>query len=114
VAHTIADEAVSVVRTQEAPVRECLALLTRVHALRLGHGAAAAASASPDIAAGLELAQESGAKTFEPFLLEERGRLAGDPEDLHRALTLYAAMGARGHARRLEAELGVSAPAPAG
>jgi len=108
-----AEEAVSVAREQEARVRECLALLTRAQILRF-QGATAAAAVEGDIADGLTLAHQLGARTYAPFLHEERARLTGDTDALRTALGLFTAVGATGHARRLEAELGVSPPARTG
>jgi ATP/maltotriose-dependent transcriptional regulator MalT len=113
-ARRVAEEALSAAKEQEAPVRECLALLTRAHVLRVTQGAAATTAVEADIAAGLALATQVGARTYEPFLHEERGRLTGERDELHAALRGFTAMGATGHARRFEAELGVSPPARTG
>jgi tetratricopeptide (TPR) repeat protein len=90
-------------RRQGARVYECLALLTRAQVLRSRDGASDAAFA--DLRAALALASETGALTYEPFIREELGRLRGDGNELREAAQLYAAVGARGHARRLGAEL---------
>jgi hypothetical protein len=67
-----------------------------------------------DLDAALALVPETGALTYEPFIREELGRLRSDENELREALQLYSAIGATGHARRLEAELAgsrVSQPA---
>jgi len=60
------------------------------------------------------LAEEMNARSFEPFICEERARLARAAEDsaafereLREAHRLYAEMGATGHAERLARELGL-------
>jgi adenylate cyclase len=98
-----ANEAVAVARGQGAKVHECLALLTRAHVGRLGSGAPEAVAA--DLDAGLALVEEVGALTYEPFLREELGRLHHNNSELREAAHLYEAIGACGHAERLQAEL---------
>ena len=60
----------------------------------------------------LELVAETGGRSIEPQVIEERARLAalrGDDgatsEDLRRAHALYVEIGATGHAERLAREL---------
>jgi hypothetical protein len=89
-------------------VYECLALLTRGH-IRRTTGAADAAILA-DLHAALDLVQETGALAYGPLIREELGRLHGDESQLRQALRLYEAIGATGHARRLEAELTGAAP----
>jgi hypothetical protein len=96
------EEAVAVARQQQAPVVECLALLIRGQTWR-AHQKDAEAEA--DLAAALDLATETGALGYEPFIREELGRLHHDEKELGEALRLYRQIGATGHARRLEAEL---------
>jgi adenylate cyclase len=96
------EEAVAVARHQQAPVVECLALLIRGQTWR-AHQKDAEAEA--DLAAALDLATETGALGYEPFIREELGRLHHDEKELGEALRLYRQIGATGHARRLEAEL---------
>ncbi len=102
-ARLVADEAVETARTQGARIVECLTLLTRARVVRASGSAEATVLA--DLNAALVLVQETGALTYEPFIREELGRLHTDENDLREALRLYAAIGATGHARRLEAEL---------
>jgi tetratricopeptide (TPR) repeat protein len=107
-----ADEAVEVSRRQGARVHECLALLTRAQVMRATGGAPNAILA--DLDAALVLVKETGAAAYQPFIREELGRLRSDENELREALQLYSAIGATGHARRLEAELAgsrVSQPA---
>jgi adenylate cyclase len=98
-----AGEAVEVSRRRSARVDECLALLTRAQVGRSSGGSAEVVGA--DLDAAMTLVAEVGALTYEPFLREEIGRLRGDEAELRAALHLYAAIGATGHARRLQAEL---------
>jgi tetratricopeptide (TPR) repeat protein len=102
-ARSAADEAVDVARRQGARVHECLALLTRAQvAARLGPEINAEVDA--DLEAALTLVGEVGAFTYEPFIREELGRLRKDDTELREAARLYEAIGATGHARRLEAD----------
>ena len=106
-----AEEAVAVARARRAGVQECLALLARAQVARLSGRSLKAVGADLDEA--LQLVGEVGALTYEPFIREELGRLHADDGELREARRLYEAIGATGHARRLEAELvsaGVSAP----
>jgi hypothetical protein len=66
--------------------------------------------ARADLAAALTLVAEVGALTYEPFIREELGRLHADESELREAARLYTAIGATGHARRLEAELAAATP----
>jgi adenylate cyclase len=101
-ARTMADEAVEVARRQGARVMECFCLLTRAGISR-ARGAPDAARA--DVAAGLVLAAEVQAATYEAFLIEELARLEGGGGRLADVVARYRAIGATGHVRRLEAEL---------
>ncbi len=108
-----ADEAVDVARRQGARVLECPALLTRAYVSR--ETGAPDSAVHDDLAAALALAGETGAVSYEPFIAEARARLAGDKDELRKAAEAYAAIGAAGHARRLQAELaGDSAAGPGG
>ena len=102
-ASAAAAEAVDAARRQGARVDECLALLTRAQAGRWSGGSTDAVDT--DLNAALTLVGEVGALTYEPFIREERGRMHGDDAALREAARLYEAIGARGHARRLESEL---------
>jgi tetratricopeptide (TPR) repeat protein len=103
-AQAAADEAVDVARRQKARVNECLALLVRAHVARLG--SREFEKVFEDLDTSLALVAEVGAATFEPFISEELGRLMADPAKLQEAAYQYEAIGACGHFRRLEAELG--------
>jgi tetratricopeptide (TPR) repeat protein len=98
-----AADAVTVARRQQAKVVECLALLTRAQVARATGGEPSAISA--DLEDALGLVAETGALTYEPFIREELGRLRADAAELREALRLYSAIGAVGHAQRLDAEL---------
>jgi adenylate cyclase len=95
-----ADDALSVAQEQGARVLEGAALLVRAQ-VRRAAGEPAEAVAT-DLDAALAIVHETGALTYEPFIREELGRLRHDPTELREALRLYTAIGATGHARRLE------------
>jgi adenylate cyclase len=94
-ARVAAAEAIDVARRQGARVVEVYARLV---------GGRVTASAS-DLRAALAQAVELGASAYEPFCLEELARLDKDDTGLAGAAARFAAVGATGHARRLEAEL---------
>ena len=102
-AMTAAEEAVDVARRQGARVHECLALLTRARVRRSSSTDAEGVTA--DLEAALVLVGDVGALIYEPFIREELGRLSGEDAELWEAVRLYHAIGASGHARRLEVEL---------
>jgi hypothetical protein len=107
-ARQAADEAVEVARRQGARVLACHALLVRARVRRVTEGTVAGDAVLGDIESALTLMAEIGATTYEPFLREELARLRGDADALREALRLYAAIGAVGHARRLDQELSIS------
>ena len=98
-----ADRAVKVARSQRARVLESAAQLVRAEVTHSAGGRTDAAQ--EDLRAALLLAESCGAVSHVPFIQEELGRLLDDDARLRDAARLYAAMGASGHARRLEAEL---------
>jgi adenylate cyclase len=100
----LADEAVTVSHRQGAQVVESFALLGRAH-VRRRTAQSDDRDVREDLHAALELIQQTGAVTYEPFIHEELGRLHDDDKELGEALRLYRQVGATGHARRLEAEL---------
>jgi adenylate cyclase len=98
-----AEEAVEAARRQGAMVNECLALLVRA---RLGRLATRDhTTVADDIAMNRALVVKVGARTFEPFLSEELGRLTNDRRIISEAIKQYRAIGAPGHARRIDTEL---------
>jgi tetratricopeptide (TPR) repeat protein len=103
-----ADQAVTVARRQGSRVVECLALLTRAQVRRATGAYDAAGDLTTDLEAALILATTTGALTYEPFIREERSRIRPDETELREALRLCTAVGATGHARRLQAELDAS------
>jgi tetratricopeptide (TPR) repeat protein len=107
-AATAAEEAVAVARRQGARVVECQALLTRARVARASDGGRSQEAALADLDAAQTLVRETGALTYEPFIHEELGRLRDDEPELREALRLFRAIGATGHARRLDAELASS------
>ena len=98
-----ADEAVEAALSGGARIHECRARLARGRIWRLGDRESDAAA---ELRAALALSDGTGAVTYEPFILEELARLDPDAHTLAEALHLYRRIGATGHARRLEAELG--------
>jgi hypothetical protein len=96
----VADEAVAIARRQGTRVVECLALLTRARVLR--ETGTDPAQAGTDLDAADRLAEETGAATYAAFLAEERARLNDDVAALAETAYRYRAIGATGHARRLE------------
>ncbi len=97
-----AEGAVTIARRQGARLVECQALFTQAHVLRVtGHDDQAAAV----LDATARLVDETGARTYEPFIAEELARLHRDETELRQALALYRQIGATGHARRLESVL---------
>jgi hypothetical protein len=104
-ARQAADEAVEVASRQGARVLACHALLVRARVRRVTEGGVAGDAILGDIESALTLVAEIGATTYEPFLREELARLRGDADALREALRLYTAVGAAGHARRLDEEL---------
>jgi hypothetical protein len=86
------------------------ARLARVRVLRALDGADARAAIEASLDRSDTLIEQSGARVFAPFVLEERARLAellGDAETCSRQLeaarVLFEELGARGHAERLSA-----------
>jgi class 3 adenylate cyclase/tetratricopeptide (TPR) repeat protein len=103
-----AEEAVTVARRQGSRVVECLALLMRAQVRRATGAYGADGDLTADLEAALILATKTGALTYEPFIREERSRIRPAETELHEALRLFTAVGATGHARRLQAELDAS------
>jgi tetratricopeptide (TPR) repeat protein len=101
-ARAAADEAVSVARQRATPTDECPALLARARARCAAREPQDAVAA--ELGAALTLARRIGALTYEPFIREELARVRGDDAEFGEALRLFTAIGATGHARRLEAE----------
>lgn len=90
-----AAESVETARRQGARILEVYALLTR--------GQISADRA--DLRAALDLAAELGTVAYEPFCLEQLARLDRDRAALAEAARRFTAVGATGHAARLEVEL---------
>jgi len=84
------------------PTDECPALLARARARCAAREPQDAVAA--ELGAALTLARRIGALTYEPFIREELARVRGDDAEFREALRLFTAIGATGHARRLEAE----------
>jgi hypothetical protein len=113
-ARELADRAVTLARERLNKPSECEAELVRARVLLQLDGLAARDEITSALDAAAALAEEMNARSFEPFICEERARLArlsGDPTAFQRALRearrLYTEMGATGHAQRLAEELGL-------
>jgi class 3 adenylate cyclase len=99
-ARTAAEEAVAVAHRQGARVVECAALLTRAQVLR--EAGVDLDQARVDLDSADRLAADTGATTYAAFLAEERARLDHDDAALAEVGRRYQAIGATGHARRIE------------
>jgi hypothetical protein len=113
-ARAMAERASSACREIGARVWECDSEITLAQALRRTEGTAAAAAIRNALARARELVEETEARVYEPFILEEQARLAqmeGDGAAFERkrreAHRLFTEMGATGHAERLAKELGL-------
>jgi adenylate cyclase len=115
----LAREALDTALEGHMRVWEGRARLQLIRALRQAQGAAAAAEIAEQLAAWQALTDDIGVSTYQPFIHEERGRLAllgGDAEraraEFDRALALYREIGADGQAARLQADLSLLRQAP--
>ncbi len=73
--------------------------------LRALDGLASQAAIEACLTRAEALIDETGARAQTPFVIEERGRLAGSAPLLREAQRIFEAMGAAGHAARLAREL---------
>ena len=101
-----------VARTQGHVPGEILASLALARVLLGSAGAAGRAEIEAALARALQLARETGAKAYEPLVhveLADLARQSGEEaerwRELREAHRLFAAIGATGHAGRLEVEL---------
>jgi tetratricopeptide (TPR) repeat protein len=113
-AREIADEAIAVARRRKTKFYECQAHLARARVLLRAEGARARGEIQTALGDAQRLVEETGGKSQEPFIHEERAnlaRLTGDDatcqRELREAHRLFAEMGATGHAERLAKELGL-------
>jgi class 3 adenylate cyclase/tetratricopeptide (TPR) repeat protein len=113
-ARQTADEAVAVARRRGTRYFECLAHLARARVLLHTEGAAASADIQDALKQAQTLVEETGGRSREPFIHEERANLARLTRDdatrgreLRKAHRLFTEMGATGHAERLAKELGL-------
>jgi tetratricopeptide (TPR) repeat protein len=111
-ARATAREAVSSSRDAGARVSEARALIALARVLVRADGSAARDEVEPALDQAARLAEETGARLFEPAIHETRAELLavlGDAKtrrhELSLARRLYAEMGADGHAERLAREL---------
>ena len=107
-ARQIIDSAVEIAQRTETPVFELHARLVRARVLRTVDGAAAEAEVAAELDQAEQLLRSTGARSYEPEILEERGLFAislGRDEDAQRLRTeadeLYRELGANSHAERL-------------
>ena len=110
-AREFAVQAIACARDQGADLFQALAQLTMARALRAESGLGEADAIADCLDRARELVEQTGARTLEPQILEERARLAAlsgaDPSlELTRAQELYVETGATGHAQRLAREIG--------
>ena len=112
-AASTAKEAVTVARHRGARVDECGALLALARVTLAGKRSRHHSAAAKPLEEASRIITETGAATFEPFVLiarAELARLTDDEEaavrDLRKAARLLRAMGAPGRARRLKQKQG--------
>jgi len=110
-ARQAAEHAITVARQRGALVTECSAQLALAQILTQTEGASAAAAIETALREVERLIAETGARSIEPLLHEERARLAaalGDTAGRERALgearRLFTEMDATGHLERLDRE----------
>ena len=115
-ASSTAEEAVAVARERETWVAECVAHLTGARVLGAAHGVTSCDAGRGLLERALELAEQSGARSYVPFILVERAalaRLTGDEatrqRELREAHRLFTEMGATARAEQVARELGSSA-----
>lgn len=111
-ARSIAEQAVRSARQIGARTRECEAQIALAAALRHTRGTGPAAESREAIARARELVDETEARIFLPFIIEDEARLlqleggqAAFEEKLLEAHRLFTEMGATGHAERVANEL---------
>ena len=107
-ARLTAAHAIEVTRQREHPISACDAHLTMAHVLAAVDGRSAEAAIEATLQEAERLIAETGARSYEPVLHEERARLAalrgdaaGRERELREASRLYAERGATGHVERL-------------
>ena len=113
-ARAIAAQATNAARDLATRTTECFGQITLAEALRRTEGVAAAGAIRNALARARNLVDGTEARAYEPWILEEEGRLAqleGDQAQfeskLREAHRLFVEMGATGHAKRLARELGL-------
>jgi tetratricopeptide (TPR) repeat protein len=113
-ARRTAEEALQTAHQRGELHHEIRAQLSLAHALLADDGANARAAIEETLARAFELVRETGAKAYEPHILEARAELAralGDEatykRQLREAHRLFVEIGATGHAKRLAKELGL-------
>jgi tetratricopeptide (TPR) repeat protein len=107
-ARLTAAHAIEVTRQREHPISACDAHLTMAQVLAAVDGRSAEAAIEATLQEAERLIAETGARSYEPVLHEERARLAalradaaGCERQLREASRLYAERGATGHVERL-------------
>jgi tetratricopeptide (TPR) repeat protein len=110
-ARETAERAISIAREQGTKEQRCQAQLALARALLESEGARAQRGIEEALARALTLIEETEARSYAPFVHEERAELArllGDDvtreHELREAHRLFVEMGATGHAKRLARE----------
>jgi class 3 adenylate cyclase/tetratricopeptide (TPR) repeat protein len=115
-ARVAAEEAIDAAKRLGTRAYEVVARLALAHALTGTEGLAARRAINDTLERATALVEETGARSWEPWIHVERAALArvrGDEvtrqRELGEALRLFTQMGASGHAERVARELGSSA-----
>jgi adenylate cyclase len=115
-ARALVNEGLNIAHTRGHRPDETYAKLAQARVLLGSANANARVEVEAALAQTLELARETGAKTFEPLVhveLAELSRQLGEKErrerELHEAHRLFTEIGASGHAERLSAQLATPA-----
>ncbi len=108
-----AQESIALARDRGQALWELFGQLALGEALAEAQGSRGRKAAEEALESARRLMEQTGARVFEPQIVEARARLAnacGEPgsrdEHLREALSLYTEIGARGHAKRLASQLG--------
>jgi class 3 adenylate cyclase/tetratricopeptide (TPR) repeat protein len=111
-ARATAEESLTLARERGQRLWELLGQIVLAEALSAEQGAKAQPAVEEALKRATELVGETGARVYEPQIVEARARLAkacgdagGGERHLREAQRLYAGMGAGGHARRVAREL---------
>jgi class 3 adenylate cyclase/tetratricopeptide (TPR) repeat protein len=113
-AHETANQAIAIAQQRGTLGYEIPAQLARARVLRQSRGGDAGGEINTALVRAESLIEETGARSYRPFVYEERAELArllGDGmahnREIREAHRLFTEMGATGHAERLAKELGL-------